>query len=206
MLSRRRKTVNKKSVKLLFILAVILMLYYVIVRAFPMLIVTEAKYGAYFYPRAMWLFPHIVLGIIAILVGPLQFIEKFRNNNLSLHRKLGKFYVFSVILSGFFGMYLAITSKVNLTYTVGLFFLGVTWTTTAVMAWISIKKMNIEVHKEWMIRSYVITFSFVTFRLFVDAIHAADKVEYFDVLALMAWASWAVPLFIAELFIQGRKL
>ncbi|GAA4281065.1 hypothetical protein GCM10022260_14860 [Gaetbulibacter aestuarii] len=119
---------------------------------------------------------------------------------------MGRFYVVSVTLAGFAGMYLAATSDISLPYTVGLFLLGVVWATTAIMAFISIKNKKIELHKEWMIRSYVVTFSFVTFRVVEDILMSFQVGTYFEVLTLMSWACWAVPLFIAEVFIQGRKI
>ncbi|MFT4533841.1 MAG: hypothetical protein ACJA1A_002107 [Saprospiraceae bacterium] len=92
------------------------------------------------------------------------------------------------------------TSDVNLPYAVGLFMLGVTWSTSSVMAFISIKNRKVDLHKDWMIRSYVLSFAFVTFRFVYDILMSLE------VQVLMSWACWAIPLFIAELFIQGSKI
>ena len=103
-------------------------------------------------------------------------------------------------------MYLAVTSSVNLPYKVGLFTLGVFWSISSIMAFISIKNGKVDLHKDWMIRSYVITFAFVSFRFLEDILMALKIGSYIDVLTLVSWASWAIPLFIAEVFIQGRKI
>jgi len=137
------KSINKSVITVLAILTIVLMLYYVFTRAFTMLQPTQAVYVPYFFPRAIWLLPHIILGIIAILIGPFLFIKNFRNKNLKLHRSLGKIYIISVVLSGFLGMYLASTSYVNITYASGLFFLGFAWAATAIMAFVSIKNKKI---------------------------------------------------------------
>lgn len=197
---------NSFIVSTLAVFTILLIIYYVVTRAFPKLIPTEANYGDYFYPRAIWLFPHVVLGIVATIIGPFQFVTKFRNKYLKLHRRMGRVYVISVILAGIAGMYLAVTSQVGMPYAVGLFGLGVVWATTAIMAFISIKNKKIELHREWMIRSYVVTFAFVSFRVFEDILMSLQVGTYFEVLTLMSWACWAVPLFIAEVFIQGRKI
>jgi len=42
------------------------------------------------------------------------------------------------------------------------------WVTTTGVAYYAILKRRIQIHKEWMARAYVVTFSFVTFRLFND--------------------------------------
>ena len=197
---------GKYSIIILSTLTILLIGYYVITRAFPMLIATEENYGAYFFPRAIWLFPHVALGIIATIIGPFQFIPKIRNKYLKVHRKLGRVYIVCVIVSGLFGMYLASTSDVNLPYAVGLFGLGFVWAVSAIMAFISIKNKKIDLHKDWMIRSYVITFAFVSFRFVEDILTALKIGTYEEVLVLMSWACWAVPLFIAEIFIQGSKI
>lgn len=171
-----------------------------------MLIPTEEVYGSYYFPRIFWVFPHIVLGVIATLIGPFQFIPKIRNNYLKVHRKLGRIYIIATVLGGISGMYLAITSSVNLPYSVGLFMLGVTWSTSSIMAFISIKNRKVDLHKDWMIRSYVITLAFVSFRFVDDILLSLNIGSRQEVLVLMSWACWAIPLFIAEVFIQGRKI
>jgi uncharacterized membrane protein len=203
------KKPNSKTKYLIIVLSIltgILICYYVITQAFPMLIPTEDVYGSYYFPRVFWVFPHIVLGIIATLIGPFQFIPKIRNNYLKVHRKLGRIYIIATVLGGISGMYLAITSSVNLPYSVGLFMLGVTWSTSSIMAFISIKNRKVDLHKDWMIRSYVITLAFVSFRFVDDILIALEIGTRVEVLTLMSWACWAIPLFIAEVFLQGRKI
>lgn len=196
----------KYSIIAISVLTGLLICYYLITRAFPMLIVTEENYGPYYFPRAVWLFPHIVLGIVATLIGPFQFVPQIRKRYLKTHRRMGRIYIISVLLAGTSGMYLATTTALTLVYAVGLFGLGFTWTVSAIMAYISIKNKKIELHKDWMIRSYVITFAFVTFRFVVDILMSAKISSYKELLVLMSWACWALPLFIAEIFIQGNKL
>jgi uncharacterized membrane protein len=199
-------TKSQYSIIVLSILTAILIGYYVITRAFPMLIPTEEVYGSYFFPRVFWVFPHIVLGIVATIIGPFQFIPKIRNKYLKTHRQLGRVYIISTVLSGISGMYMAMTSGINLPYAVGLFMMGFAWTTSSIMAFMSIKNRKVDLHKDWMIRSYVITFSFVLFRFVEDILMALEIGTRGEVLTLMSWASWAIPLFIAEVFIQGKKI
>jgi uncharacterized membrane protein len=181
-------------------------IYYVLSRAFPMLIVSEDNYGSYFYWRASWLFPHIVLGIVAISIGPFQFVQSIRDKYLKFHRTLGKIYLLSILFSGLSGMYLAFTSSVNLAYAAGLFFLSVTWIFSSLMAYLSIRRKKVELHKEWMIRSYTITLAFVSFRLFKDLIMSFELTNNEIANTLMSWACWSVPLFFVEIYLQAKKL
>ncbi len=61
-------------------------------------------------------------------------------------------------------------------------------------------------HQEWMIRSYIVTFGFVTFRLLVGALQAADVGTLREQLAAASWFCWSVPLLCAEAILQGRKI
>ena len=47
------------------------------------------------------LLPHIVGGIVALLLGPLQFVPSIRQKHKRLHRLVGKAYLVSVAVSGF---------------------------------------------------------------------------------------------------------
>ena len=61
-----------------------------------------------------------------------------------------------------------------------------------------------------MLRSYVVTFAFVTNRLGSDLLRnwlgvpAADNPDHID--EMMAWACWAVPLLLAEPLLQLRSM
>jgi uncharacterized membrane protein len=197
----------KNLLKILYILILIIGAYYVLTRAFSMLVPSQESYGDYYFSRVNILFPHIILGIVAIIIGPFQFIPLFRNKNIHLHRLLGKIYLVCVVLGGITGMYLALTSQVNLGYKFGLMAMSFFWASTGLMAFFSIKKRKIELHKEWMLRSYTITFTaFVFTRLIIDVLQPLKIAEPVDIYALSVWSSWVIPLLILEMVIQGKKI
>ena len=70
----------------------------------------------------------------------------------------------------------------------------------------AIKRSLIQQHKEWMIRSYVVTFAFVIFRVIEPILQAQHIGTQFEQLAFAAWACWSVPLLVTELVLQGRKI
>jgi hypothetical protein len=57
-----------------------------------------------------------------------------------------------------------------------------------------------------MIRSYVVTFGFVIFRVVAEALNASGLGTFNDRIAVGSWSCWAVPLLLTELIIQGRRL
>lgn len=141
---------------------------FIFTNALRYFIFTEEAYGAYFWPRVNWVFPHMVCVIIALLAGPFQFSNRLRAKYLKWHKRSRYLYLIAILFGAIAGIGLSLTSQVNLTYKFGLFFLAIAWLLNSGMALICILKRKIEQYREWMIRSYVVTFAFVFFRLFVD--------------------------------------
>jgi hypothetical protein len=57
-----------------------------------------------------------------------------------------------------------------------------------------------------MIRSFVVTLAFVSARLFVGFGMAAGVEDFRTAFAIATWASWALPLLVTEVVLQGRKI
>ncbi len=188
-----------------WILLLLLSLYYIYHNCFRFFIFTEASYHSHFWPRANWLFIHIVSGIVATLLVPFQLIPALRKKHKNLHRKLGYTYLTSVICSSVTSFYLAATSGFNIAYITGFTCFTLAWLGTTLMGFIAIVNKNVTQHREWMIRSYVVTLGFSIARLLKDTlipVHIATKI---DLLTTLTWVSWAIPLFITELILQGNK-
>jgi len=169
-----------------------------------------ASYTEYFWPRRAGLVLHLVGGILAIGAGLVQIWLGLTNRVSGLHRVLGKVYGGAVLIGSLGGFYLAFTIPAHLPYSVGLFMLCVAWVVTTGMALYAIRTRRIEQHREWMLRSYTVTFAFVTYRLVSSWlrswIHVPEDPIADDVDTLMAWACWAVPLLLAEPLIQLRSM
>jgi len=168
---------------------------------------TQAAYGDYFWPRRAGLIPHIAGGLVALLTGLVQIWLGVTGRTGRLHRTLGKAYVGAIIIASCGGFYLATTIPAKyLAYAAGLFALCVAWVVTTSMAIIAIRRRAIDQHREWMLRSYVVTFAFVTFRLVSNLLVGWHVAPADDVDTIMAWACWSVPLLVAEPLLQQRRL
>lgn len=198
---RAKRAGSRIFLTVVFLIAV----YFVVKHTLRYFNLTEESYGPYFWPRVNWVFPHVICGVVALLVGPFQFSKKLRAKRLSLHRKLGYVYLISVLIGGIAGYVLAATSSVNLTYEWGLKGLSIAWLLTSGMALFFILKRKTTQHKEWMVRSYVVTFAFVIFRLSYDILKYYEAGSNEDINALMSWASWSFPLLFTEAILQYRK-
>ncbi|HXL56538.1 MAG TPA: DUF2306 domain-containing protein [Chitinophagaceae bacterium] len=202
-----RPNILKKNLLIAgWILLLLVSVYYILHNCLPFFVFTEASYSRHFWPRASWLFIHIVSGIVATLVIPFQLIPSIRKNYLSMHRSLGYTYLISVTCSSVTSFYLAATSDFNIAYITGFTCFTFAWISTTLMGYIAIINRNITQHREWMIRSYVVTLGFSTMRLLKDSLVPVDIATRPHLITALTWISWVIPLFITELVLRARKV
>jgi uncharacterized membrane protein len=107
------------------------------------------------------LIPHTLCGTFALLAGPLQFSSRFRQSHLKLHRILGRMYFGAVIVGAFTGIALA-SGRPGLP---GTSMQAAAWIVCTTAAVIAARNRQVAVHRQWMARSYAVTFTFVSSRV-----------------------------------------
>src|ERR1700728_4224642 len=107
------------------------------------------------------LIPHTLAGIFALLIGPINFSSRIRERYLKLHRVLGRVYVLSVFVGSFTGIALA-AGRPGLP---GTSMQAAAWIVCTTAAFITGRNRQIAVHRQWMARSYAVTFTFVSSRV-----------------------------------------
>jgi hypothetical protein len=168
---------------------------------------TSSSYQAVQYAgRRGWLLFHIIGGTIALFAGPIQLWLGIADRFIDLHRKLGLAYLAGVAISASGAFWLAFHPSFGWVYGAGLGSMAIAQVVTTTLAFVAIKRSLIEQHKEWMIRSYVVTFSFVTYRLAGILIGPLGLGTYAELNVALAWGSWALPLLLTESILQGRKV
>jgi uncharacterized membrane protein len=144
-------------------------------------------------------YTHIILGGIALLIGWLQFNKKLRLKNINLHRKIGKVYILSVLLSGITGFYIGYFATGGIIAKSGFMTMAAAWFFTTLFAFTTIKKGNVIKHQKLMIYSYAICFAAVTLRIYLP-IFTPLLGGFLPAYKLIAWLCW-VPNTIAAYFI-----
>lgn len=149
-----------------------------------------------------WLLLHITSGMVALLTGPWQFSRRLRQRYVQLHRISGRVYVIAVMCGCIAAFRLAIGTTFGWAWGFGLASLALAWFTTTGMAYYAIRQKQIQIHREWMVRSYVVTFAFVTFRALNDMGPTSHLQPIADRGNAFIWACWAIPLLVAEVILQ----
>ena len=101
---------------------------------------------------------------------------------------------------------LSVTSTFGWGLVTGIRGLALAWFVTTGMAYYTIRRGLVSLHKEWMVRSYVTTFAFVTFRFLQDYSPMSRLRPENDRDITIAWACWVVPLAITEMVFHVRRL
>src|SRR3954471_4733458 len=167
----------------------------------------SASYNAQQYAgRRGALLVHIVFGTIALFTGPVQLWLGIADRRMAVHRQLGLAYMGAVVVSATAAYVIALSPSAGWVFGSGLMGLATAWLTTTSLAFLAIRRQLLEQHKEWMIRSYVVTFGFVFFRVGATTLGAIAPADQLQQVQALAWACWALPLLFTELIIQGRKI
>jgi uncharacterized membrane protein len=157
---------------------------------------------------------HIFTAMVALVLGPLQFVPAIRAHR-RWHRRIGYAYVLAVVPAGLLGIPVALLSERLLTQ-VGLLVPAVGWLVTAWLAVCAIRRGDVEAHRSWMARNYALTFLAVTARLLVPLILLAIVPFTGGTLASLAGSvpsfisvgqvlGWVLNLAIAEIVIRRRR-
>jgi uncharacterized membrane protein len=173
--------------------------------ALPYFRLDETQFRTY-WPRRWWLLLHISTGIVALLTGPVQLWLGITDRRPAVHRRLGTIYLAAVGVSSIAAFYLAFHTDVGVAFGSGLTGLAIAWLVTSGLAYTAIRRQLYEQHKEWMIRSYVVTTAFVTFRVLFLVLEAAGVGTSNERLTIASWFCWAIPLLATEAWLQGKKI
>ncbi len=148
---------------------------------------------------------HIVGGGVALLIGWLQFNGNLRRKRPSIHRLVGKIYVFSVLVpGGLGGLYVGFFANEGIVSQVGFVGLALAWLFSTYKALSAIRQRQIEQHKRWMIRSYALTFAAVTLRIWLPLLTFGVGVSFAIAYPIIAWVCWVPNLLLAEFLISKK--
>lgn len=163
------------------------------------------RYGIY-WERHEWLYAHVLAGVVALLIGPAQLWLGLNRRTTNFHRTMGVLYVMAVGVGGAAAYYLAAHNDFSWVFGLGLASMATVWILSTALATIAICLRKVDQHREWMVRSYTVTFGFVTFRVIYEMLDAMEFGTMVERMTASSWLAWALPLFVMEGLMQGRKI
>lgn len=148
---------------------------------------------------------HVAGGAVALLLGPTQFIPALRRRrSLGFHRWSGRAYLVGVAVGGLFGLWMAFLAYGGPVARAGFFGLSVAWLTSGALAYRHIRAGDQDLHREWMIRNYALTFAAVTLRLWLG-VSQASGMDFDLAYPAVAWIAWVPNLVVVEWWLRRNR-
>lgn len=151
------------------------------------------------------LMAHIVGGIVALVLGPFQFMTRLRNRRPGLHRWIGRIYLLGILAGGLGGAFMAFHAWGGWIARSGFFVMAVLWLATTWQAYATIRRGEVSAHRVWMLRNYALTFAAVTLRLEGPLLGVAGVSELLSY-QIIAWSCWVLNLIVVELWLRRRDI
>ncbi|HEY4381638.1 MAG TPA: DUF2306 domain-containing protein [Acidobacteriaceae bacterium] len=164
----------------------------------------DAGHYAQYWPNRWWLVAHVGGGSLALILGPFQFSTMLRKRFVQVHRWMGRLYLAGILVGSVGAIYMGLWVSRLRAFGIALEFLALAWLVTSGMAYLAVMRRQFAVHREWMIRSYVVTFGFVLFRL-AERSHILASLGGAMQAVMLAWMCWAVPLLVTDVVLNWRR-
>lgn len=149
---------------------------------------------------------HIFSITFCLLAGLTQFSNLFLEENKKLHRIIGKIYVYNILVINVPACFvLGLFSNGGLTGIVGFLIQDILWAYFTIKAVLFIKKGNVADHKNYMILSYAVTTTAITFRIVKNLFYNEKYHDYELFYGLNVWLALVVNLLIAYLILKRNR-
>ena len=147
---------------------------------------------------------HVVAAMIALLVGPLQFVRRLRTRRPAVHRAIGKAYVAAIAIGSPAGFILALGTSAGPLAATGFATVAVLSIVFTWRGWRTAVQRRFVEHRQWMLRSWAMTSAAITLRLMLPA-SAMLGLGFYTAYPVIAWLSWLTNLALVEYLIRRER-
>ncbi|SFN68038.1 Predicted membrane protein [Chryseobacterium oleae] len=157
------------------------------------------EYLSFFYT-------HVYTSIFVLFSGFLAILRKdFGIKNL--HRNIGKIYIFLIlILAAPSGIYMGFFANGGFLSKISFVILGFLWWFSTYKAYQSARQKKFKEHKQWMWRSFALSLSALTLRIWKVIIVYLFHPNPMDVYQIIAWLGWIPNILLIEYLITKKHI
>jgi len=154
-----------------------------------------------------WLLPHGIAGACALILGPMQFSDRLRQRYAKFHRVVGRIYVTGVFISAPLGTYIQYFEE-RMGSARSFSFAAATdaalWMATTAIALMFILRGKVQLHRQWMVRSFAVAIVFLEVRV-ISGVTGWENLGK-SVTETIVWACLAFSLLFADIVLQWPDL
>ena len=147
---------------------------------------------------------HVIGGVTALLIGPLQFIPAIRARMPRLHRISGRIFAGACAVGAPAAFMVALGTTAGPVAAVGFAIPAILW---PIFTWLGVQaaiRRQFDEHREWMLRSYALTSTAITLRLMLPAAGVIG-IGFFPAYRVISWAAWMTNLVLLESYIRRNR-
>jgi uncharacterized membrane protein YozB (DUF420 family) len=158
---------------------------------------------------------HVVFGSVAMVTCCFQIWPWFRRRYQAAHRVIGRVYVFGgVIPGGIMGLTIGAVSPFGPTIRVSNVLLATLWLAFTITGLRMARQRRLVEHRRWMIRSFALTVSIITNRLWAVIVTIVlmpqlattfggrETLMVQTIAGLSGWLGWVTTLLVAEWWLE----
>ena len=151
-------------------------------------------------------YTHVYTSIFVLMTGFFAIIRKdFGLKNF--HRSSGKMYIFLLLIfSAPSGIYMGWFANGGLFSKISFLILGIFWWISTFLAFKYALEKKFSEHKKWMWRSFALTLSAITLRLWKLVIVYFFQPNPMDVYQIVAWLGWIPNILLVEFLIRKKLI
>jgi uncharacterized membrane protein len=184
-----------------------LMVAYVLNHNETFLIHSHDPVWQHYQPFKWWLLPHGIAGACALFLGPMQFSDRLRKKYAKLHRVVGRFYIGGVFVAGPLGFYIQFfqeRSGATRSFSIAGAVDAALWMTTTAIALLFILRGNVNLHRQWMTRSFAVAIVFLEVRV-IGGVTGWDMLGP-RAIETIVWVCLAFSVLSADIVLQWSDL
>ena len=157
------------------------------------------------HPRIALL--HIIPGLVFLTLGPLQFVPRIRQRRIGLHRGLGRVLAACAAVSGVLALVVnfRLPAFGGINTQAATVFFGAIFLFSLTKAVRHIRRKEIALHREWMIRTFALAMGVASIRVFIGLFAALSDRSIAEVFGTSFWLGFGVNLLLAEVWINKTR-
>ncbi|MBS1526827.1 MAG: DUF2306 domain-containing protein [Bacteroidetes bacterium] len=151
-------------------------------------------------------FVHIMAGGLFMILAPLQFVPKIRMNHLWFHRLSGRILFISGLIIGISALIMSFKTTIGgATETSATLFFAILFLFSLFKGLYHIRRREVALHREWMLRMFAIGLAVATVRPIVGMFFAFSKLSPHEFFGIAFWIGFTAHLVVAEAWINYTR-
>ncbi len=152
---------------------------------------------------------HIIPGLLFVVLGPFQFVRTLRSRRPALHRWMGRVILASGMIIGSTALIMSPQMAIGgINETAATMLFATVFLFALIKGFLSIRRGQVAVHREWMIRGFAVGLAVTTVRPIVGVFFATRSLTHLtphEFFGTAFWLGFTISFIAAEIWINYTR-